>query len=84
MACGVFGAVGEEAVRDALTVRDIREQLSVSDATVRQWIATGKLRAYQLPGSNKQPIYRVLKADLEWFLKTHRKRTGIASITDCA
>lgn len=70
--------------KGALSVADIRQRLSVSDATVRGWIAAGKLRAYQLPGSKKQAIYRIERKDFEWFLRVYQIKPEIRSITDCA
>ena len=54
--------------RSALSVRQISGRLGVAESTVRQWIATKKLRALQLPGTKRQPIYRVLAEDFERFV----------------
>jgi hypothetical protein len=45
--------------------------LSVSDKTVRNWINTLKLKSHKFPGSGGQMIIRVLREDLEVFLKTY-------------
>jgi excisionase family DNA binding protein len=74
---------GEETVtpkrliqeNESLTVREIAERLSVTDATVRVWINTGKLPAYKLPGSGSQSIIRVSREAFDRFLK---------STTDCS
>lgn len=58
-------------LKTALTVKEIAEQLHVTDATVRVWINTGKLPAYKLPGSGAQAIIRVKREHLERFLRSH-------------
>ena len=61
----------KELTKDFCTVSEIAELLSVSDATVRLWINTGRLKGYKLPGSGNQSLIRVLRRDLEGFLKTY-------------
>ena len=56
-----------------LSVQQIAKMEGVNDETVRRWIATGALPAYQYPGSGKEPIIRVDAADLERFRAHHRK-----------
>ena len=55
-----------------MTVSDVAGELSVSDDTVRGWINQKRLPGYALPGSRRQPIYRVLRKDFERFLKAHQ------------
>src|SRR5215470_15536796 len=55
------------------TVSEIAEFLSVSDATVRQWVNRGRLRACKFPGSGNQSIIRVLRPDYDDFLKNYKK-----------
>lgn len=52
----------------AFSIREIQSRLGVSGSTVRMWIHTGKLAAYRLPGSSREPIYRVDTDVLERFL----------------
>ena len=48
-----------------LKIKDVAELLSVSDTTVRRWLAEGKIPAYRL---NRQ--YRFSRAEIEdWLLK---------------
>jgi excisionase family DNA binding protein len=61
-----------------LSVREIAEQMGVTDATVRVWINCGKLPAYKLPGSGAQCIIRVRREDFEQFLRIHRSTTVCA------
>jgi excisionase family DNA binding protein len=62
----------KELTKDAYEVLEIAEMLSVSDKTVRNWINTLKLNSHKFPGSGEQMIIRVLRADLEDFLKTYQ------------
>lgn len=55
----------------ALSVKDIADRMSVTDATVRVWINTGKLPAYKLPGSGAQAIIRVRPEAFEQFLSSY-------------
>ena len=56
----------------ALTVPQIAKNLSVSEDTVRKWISSGELPGFKLPGSKRQPIYRVARSDYERFLDSRR------------
>jgi excisionase family DNA binding protein len=62
----------------SLSVKDIAEEMSVTDATVRVWINSGKLAAFKLPGSGSQLIYRIKREDFDEFLQLHRTRQGVA------
>ncbi len=68
-----------EAKSAVLGVAEIAAEMSVTDATVRVWINSGKLPAYRLPGSGSQKIIRVRRDDFERFLKVCK-----GSITACA
>ncbi len=47
------------------TVQELAERLDVSEATVRQWIKSGALRAIDIGKG-----WRIADTDLEHFLKT--------------
>lgn len=47
------------------TVQELAERLEVAEATVRQWIKSGELRAIDIGKG-----WRIADADLERFLKT--------------
>lgn len=55
-----------------LSVREIAEEMDVTDSTVRVWINSGKLPAYKLPGSGAQSIIRVRREDFDTFLRASR------------
>jgi excisionase family DNA binding protein len=48
------------------TVQELAERLEVSEATVRQWIKSGELRAIDIGKG-----WRIADTDLAHFLKTH-------------
>ncbi|MFN4201786.1 MAG: helix-turn-helix domain-containing protein [Tabrizicola sp.] len=61
---------------DYQTVRDVADRLKVAEATVRQWIRDGELRAIDIGKG-----WRIADADLEDFLRAHetaprRQRSG--------
>ena len=49
-----------------LTVKQVAEQMSVDDKTVRNWIQRGELRAVNI--GRVRPEYRIRPSDLEDFL----------------
>ena len=51
-----------------LTVHNVAERLNVSDETVRRWIASGDLEAYNVGVDAKRPIHRTSEAALQAFL----------------
>lgn len=53
---------------NVLTTGEIAKICSVASRTVAKWIDSGKLKGYKVPLSNDR---RVLRADLEAFLKEH-------------
>ncbi|SIO07020.1 DNA binding domain-containing protein, excisionase family [Rhodovulum sp. ES.010] len=55
--------------QDYKTVRDVAEQLKVSEATVRRWIRDGELRAIDIGKG-----WRVGANDLGAFLSAHETR----------
>lgn len=61
------------------TVRDVADRLKVAEATVRQWIRDGHLRAIDVGKG-----WRIADADLEDFLRAHEtapRRQGSGSGT---
>jgi excisionase family DNA binding protein len=46
-----------------------------SEVAVREWLKSGMLGGYRLPG---KAGYRIQKEDLEQFLAARRKRTAMA------
>ncbi|BCH30874.1 hypothetical protein MesoLjLc_28040 [Mesorhizobium sp. L-8-10] len=48
------------------TVQELAERLEVAEATVRQWIRSGELRAIDIGKG-----WRIADTDLERFLKIH-------------
>lgn len=52
-----------------MTVREVAELARVSEATVRQWIRTGELRAIDVGRE-----FRIIPGDLEAFLDRHATR----------
>lgn len=65
-----------EGKRGYLTVKELAELAGVSESTVRHWIGSRQLGAYGLPGSRKQPIWRIPLADWQRFLDTRRRETA--------
>jgi len=63
--------IAMKLTKESYEVSEIAELLSVTDATVRVWINTGRLKAFKCPGSGAQCIVRVFREDLERFLKTY-------------
>lgn len=56
--------------RDAYqTVKEVADRLKVNEATVRQWIRDGELRAIDIGKG-----WRIADSDLEAFLATHATR----------
>ena len=51
-------------MNEVLTIAEIAEQLRVSNRTVRNWIDSGKLKAFKFGLQ-----YRINKADFEEFIK---------------
>ena len=51
-------------MNEILTIAEIAEQLRVSNRTVRNWIDSGKLKAFKFGLQ-----YRINKADFEEFIK---------------
>ena len=51
-------------MNEVLTIAEIAEQLRVSNRTVRNWIDSGKLKAFKFGLQ-----YRVNKVDFEEFIK---------------
>lgn len=51
-------------MKEVLTIAEIAEQLRVSNRTVRNWIDSGKLKAFKFGLQ-----YRVNKSDFEDFIK---------------
>jgi excisionase family DNA binding protein len=60
------------------TVQELAERLEVAEATVRQWIKSGELRAIDIGKG-----WRIADSDLEHFLKaretTPREKDGTAA-----
>jgi excisionase family DNA binding protein len=61
----------ENITEQSWTVQEIANKLNVTDATVRVWINSGKLKALKLPGSGSQPIIRIEHDEFERFLKSN-------------
>lgn len=55
---------------DILTIREIAEDLKVSDRTVKNWIDGGKLKAFKFGAQ-----YRIKKADFENFINQSEVKT---------
>jgi excisionase family DNA binding protein len=53
-----------------LTIKQIQEEMHVSDKTVKRWITQGKLTAYK-----PSRAYLVKRSDLNAFLETHKVQT---------
>ena len=62
------------------TVQELAERLEVAEATVRQWIKSGELRAIDIGKG-----WRIADSDLERFLKARetvpREKDGTAAST---
>jgi excisionase family DNA binding protein len=52
-----------------LTVREVAEELKVSEQSVRRWIKNGELHAYKVGHD-----WRIASSDLWEFLKARRSR----------
>ena len=62
-----------------LTVHNVAERLNVSDETVRRWIASGELEAYNVGIDGDRPIHRTSEAALQAFLDA-RKSKGLRKV----
>lgn len=56
------------------TVAQVAEIFGCASQTVRNWIASGKMKAYQLGGSSRRSVYRIPWAEVErakseWMVK---------------
>jgi excisionase family DNA binding protein len=49
---------------EVLTIKQVAEQLNVSERTVRNWIEKGYIKAYRFG-----LVYRIKKADFDQFVK---------------
>lgn len=47
------------------TVTQVAEIFGCDAQTVRNWIASGKMKAYQLGGSSRKAVYRIPWAEVE-------------------
>lgn len=63
------------SARLALRTAEVADQLGVHRATVQRWIADGSLTSVRVGG-----VVRVLPADLEAFLASHREGKGVTRI----
>jgi excisionase family DNA binding protein len=63
---------------DCLTIAEIAAKLKVGKSKVRGWIASGRLRAYNVGAGKKRPRFRVSRGDLRRFLLTRRTMAGLA------
>jgi excisionase family DNA binding protein len=61
--------------RLALRTAEVAEQVGVHKATVQRWIADGSLTSVRIGG-----VTRVLPADLDAFLASHREGKGVTRI----
>jgi excisionase family DNA binding protein len=57
-----------------LTVRDVAEELQVTEETVRRWIRAGELAVLELGGPRAG--YRIRRDELERFIKQRYGRLG--------
>lgn len=53
---------------ELLTIPDVARILRMSEKTIRRYIQSGELIAYEIGGK-----YRISRANLDDFLKRHRK-----------
>jgi excisionase family DNA binding protein len=66
--------------RDAYqTVKEVADRLNVNEATVRQWIRDGELRAIDIGKG-----WRIADRDFEAFLATHATRPRAPDDTSAA
>jgi excisionase family DNA binding protein len=68
--------IGEK--KETYSVRDVARFMSVTPATVRIWINTGRLEAYKLPGRGSASIIRIKREQFERFLRHHEARNVVA------
>lgn len=54
---------------ERISVNEAAEEAGVSPSAVRRWVKLGVLPAIQFPGVGKQPIIRILRSELEAFIK---------------
>lgn len=52
------------------TRKEVAKLLRVHERTVDRWIQGGALKGYKL-GAGKTAVWRILKSDVESFLKKH-------------
>lgn len=55
-------------MEDLLTIPDVARILKMSEKSVRRYIKSGELIAYEIGGK-----YRISRANLDDFLRRHRK-----------
>lgn len=58
------------------TVKEVAERLKVSEATVRQWVRNGDLRAIDIGKG-----WRIADSDLDAFLSAHETRARASAET---
>ena len=63
-----MNATLSKASKGAYTIQEVAKMLSVSEATVSNWIATKKLKAYRLDGTRTQAITRILRTDFDEYV----------------
>lgn len=57
---------------EVLTVKEAAMRLKVSQRTVRDWLAVGRLTGYRMPGTRTQAIIRVDSESIQKFLNATR------------
>jgi len=55
-----------------LTIKETARQLGISEGCAYRWARTGKLPTINLGNKGRRPVYRVLKNDLDTFIKERR------------
>lgn len=51
-----------------LTIKEVAARLDVSPTTVRDWVISGRLQAYNWGGSSRRALYRIPLPAFEKFL----------------